>query len=151
MTGSREEITVQSGITDLLILKTTQSGFEGYDVRDKFTTLPETKDRIFATQLRATWFYTRQPAAYSQTNARILESMLEIFATTYSPSVQVTLFQMGEAALKAVPEISKINLAMPNKHCLLINLAPFGLENHNELFLPTDDPHGQIEGTITRD
>jgi urate oxidase len=148
--SSRQETTIQSGINDLLILKTTQSGFEGYDLQDKFTTLPETKDRIFATQLRGTWVYARKPESYSQSNTRILEAMLEVFASTYSPSVQATLFQMGEAALEAVPEISKITLALPNKHCLLINLAPFGLENHNELFLPTDEPHGQIEGTITR-
>ena len=76
--------------------------------------------------------------------------MLVVFAKKLSPSVQVTLFQMGEAALKAVPEISKIHIAMPNKHCLLINLKPFGLENKNELFVPTDEPHGQIEGTISR-
>jgi urate oxidase len=149
--ATRKETTVQSGIDDLLILKTTESGFEGYDKSDKYTTLPETKDRVFATQLRATWFYGRQPSGYSQTNAQILDSMLEVFAATYSPSVQVTLFQMGEAALKAAPEISKITLAMPNKHCLLINLSPFGLENRNELFVPTDEPHGQIEGTISRD
>jgi len=148
---SRQETTIQSGINDLLILKTTQSGFEGYDVRDKFTTLAETKDRIFATQLRAAWFYVGQPSSYVRTNERILEAMLEIFASTYSPSVQATLFQMGEAALHAAPEISKVTLAMPNKHCLPINLAPFGLENRNELFLPTDEPHGQIEGTVTRD
>jgi urate oxidase len=151
VTCSRKETNVQSGIDDLLILKTTQSGFEGYDVKDKLTTLPETKDRIFATQLRAVWFHARQPSSYARANARILDAMLEVFASTYSPSVQVTLFQMGEAALKAAPEISKITLAMPNKHCLLINLAPFGIENRNELFLPTDDPHGQIEGTVTRD
>jgi urate oxidase len=148
---SRDETTVQSGIDDLLILKTTASGFEGYDLQDKYTTLPETKDRVFATQLRATWFYSKPPSNYSQTNTRILDAMLEQFATTYSPSVQVTLYQMGEAALKAAPEISKITLAMPNKHCLLVNLSPFGMENRNELFVPTDEPHGQIEGTITRD
>jgi len=151
VTCSRQETIIQSGVSDLLILKTTESGFEGYDVRDKFTTLPETKDRIFATQLRATWLFLRQPSSYVQTNARILEAMLEVFASTYSPSVQTTLFQMGEAALKAAPDISKITLAMPNKHCLLINLVPFGVKNSNELFLPTDEPHGQIEGTITRD
>jgi urate oxidase len=151
VTCSRKETTVQSGVNDLLILKTTQSGFEGYDVRDKLTTLRGTKDRIFATQLRAAWFYARQPASHARTNGRILEAMLKVFATTYSPSVQATLFQMGEAALKAAPEISKITLAMPNKHCLLIDLSRFGLENRNELFLPTDEPHGQIEGTITRD
>jgi urate oxidase len=151
VTCSRRETTVQSGINDLLILKTTQSGFEGYDVRDKFTTLSETSDRIFATQLRAVWLHARPPSSYAQANARIVEAMLEVFASTYSPSVQATLFQMGEAALQAAPGISKITLTMPNKHCLLINLAPFGVENRNELFQPTDEPHGQIEGTITRD
>jgi urate oxidase len=58
---------------------------------------------------------------------------------------------MGEAALAASPEISKIDLAMPNKHCLLINLAPFGLENKNELFVPTDEPHGDIQASVMRD
>jgi urate oxidase len=141
--------TVQSGIEDLLILKSTQSGFEGF-VKDKYTTLPETRERIFATELKASWFYLSKPASHSETNARILEAMLGVFAGTYSPSVQVTLFQMGQAALQAAPEVEKINLAMPNKHCLLANLAPFGLENKNELFIPTDEPHGQIEGTVGR-
>ncbi len=147
--SSRDGRKVESGIEDLLVLKTTESGFENF-VTDKFTTLPPTKDRIFATKLKATWLFDKAPARYSATNAKILEAMLEVFATTYSPSVQVTLFQMGEAALKAAPEVSRVNLAMPNKHCLLINLAPFGIENRNELFVPTDEPHGQIEGTVSR-
>jgi urate oxidase len=146
---SRSGSNVESGIEELLILKTTGSGFEGY-AKDKFTTLAETNDRIFATQLKATWAYAKQPASYSRTNGSILEVMLSVFAANYSHSVQTTLFQMGEAALKAAPEISKVSLAMPNKHCLLINLCPFGVENRNELFVPTDEPHGQIEGTVIR-
>lgn len=146
---TRETTTVESGIEELLILKTTASGFEHF-VRDKFTTLPETADRLFATKLKATWTYRRKPKAYSVANRKILDSMLRVFADNYSPSVQTTLFEMGEAALKAVAEISKITIAMPNKHCLLINLSPFGLENKNEVFVPTDEPHGQIEGTIAR-
>jgi len=130
-------------------LKTTGSGFENF-LRDEFTTLPETSDRIFATKLKATWTYTKKPKSYSATNGKILAAMLATFAKNFSPSVQVTLFQMGEAALKTAPQIEKVHLAMPNKHCLLINLAPFGLENKNELFVPTDEPHGQIEGTVSR-
>jgi urate oxidase len=147
--GKRVEIVVESGIEDLLILKSTGSGFEKF-LRDKFTTLPETNDRILAARLKAVWTYARTPKNFSATNARILDAMLQVFADHYSPSVQVTLFQMGEAALAAAPEISKIHLTMPNQHCLLINLAPFGLENKNELFVPTDEPHGQIEGTVSR-
>ncbi len=145
----RIETTVESGIEDLLILKSTGSGFEKF-LRDEFTTLPETADRIFATKLKATWTFSRNPKSFAVTNAGILDAMLAVFAENYSPSVQVTLFEMGGAALKVAPEISKIHLAMPNKHCLPINLAPFGLENKNELFVPTDEPHGQIEGTIER-
>ncbi len=147
--ATRKKTVVESGIEDLLIMKTTASGFENF-LRDAFTTLPETGDRIFATKLKAVWIYSRKPKSYSATNAKILEAMLMVFAKNYSPSVQATLFQMGGAALKAAREISRIHIAMPNKHCLLINLAPFGLENKNELFVPTDEPYGRIEGTVTR-
>ena len=144
-----KESQVTSGIEDLLILKSTGTGFAGF-AKDKFTTLPETNDRILATKLRARWTYVQKPKSYSTTNAAILEAMLDIFATQYSASVQATLYQMGEAALKTAPEISKITLTMPNQHCLLINLMPFGIQNQNELFVPTTEPHGLIEGTVER-
>jgi urate oxidase len=146
---TREQTAVESGIEDLLIMKTAASGFENF-LRDEFTTLPETGDRIFATKLKAVWLYSRKPKSYSATNTKILDVMLAVFAKNYSVSVQATIFQMGEAALKIAPEISKISIAMPNKHCLLINLSPFGLKNQNELFVPTEEPHGQIEATISR-
>ncbi|MEY2496756.1 MAG: urate oxidase [Verrucomicrobiota bacterium] len=142
--------TIESGIRDLLILKSTGSGFENYP-KDEFTTLPETADRVLATSFRASWTFKDRPDDYTQANEAILNAMRKIFAKNYSPSAQTTLFQMGEAALEVCPEISKLDLAMPNKHCLLINLTPFGLENKNEVFVPTDEPHGQIEATITRD
>jgi urate oxidase len=147
--ATRAKTEVESGIEELFILKSTASGFENF-LRDEFTTLPETGDRICATKLKATWTFEKKPKSYAATNGKILDAMLATFAKNFSPSVQVTLFQMGEAALKVAKEISKIHLAMPNKHCLLINLKPFGLENKNELFMPTDEPHGQIEGTVAR-
>jgi len=142
---------IESGIEDLLILKSTQSGFADFP-RCEFTTLRETDDRIFATALSATWTWSpeMEPADFAQANSAILEAMLGPFALNYSPSVQTTLFQMGEAALAACAEIARIHSAMPNKHCLLLDLAPFGLENRNEVFIPTDEPHGQIEATIAR-
>ena len=147
--STRGGTTVESGIEDLLVLKSSASGFEDF-LRDKFTTLPETGDRVFATKLKAVWTFDTKPVSYATTNQNILDAMLKTFAENFSPSVQVTLFQMGEAALLAAPEVKKIHLVMPNQHCLLINLSPFGLENKNELFIPTDEPHGQIEGTIER-
>src|SRR6266404_6959363 len=142
--------TIRSGVRDLVILKSTGSGFENYP-KDEFTTLPETADRILATSFSATWSFDNLPADCEKANAAMLNAMLRIFANSYSPSAQTTLFQMGEAALSACAEISKLDLAMPNKHCLLINLAPFGLENQNEVFGPTDEPHGDIRATVMRD
>jgi urate oxidase len=147
---TNESQTVRSGIRDLLILKSTGSGFENYP-KDEFTTLPETADRILATSLSATWNFAKAPTDYSAANESILAAMLKIFANNYSPSAQTTLFQMGEAALVASGEVSQIDLAMPNKHYLTINLSPFGIENKNEVFVPTEEPHGQIEASVVRD
>lgn len=142
--------TIESGVRDLVILKSTGSGWEGYP-RDEFTTLPETNDRILATSLDATWTWSSAPADYNAANESILGAMLAVFANNYSPSAQASVFQMGSAALQACSEILRIDIAMPNKHYLLANLQPFGMENHNELFVPIDEPHGQIEGTVVRD
>ncbi len=147
---TREQDEVRSGIRDLLILKSTGSGWEGYP-KDEFTTLPETNDRILATSFDGTWTWSGEPADYRQANTAILEAMLAVFANDYSPSAQASVFAMGSAALAACEQISRVDLVMPNKHCLLINLKPFGLENQNEVFVPTDEPHGQIEGSVTRD
>jgi urate oxidase len=146
----RTSQSVQSGIRDLLILKSTESGFENYP-KDEFTTLRETADRILATSFSAIWTFQELPGNFRDTNEAIMAAMLKVFAGNYSPSAQTTLFQMGEAALAACPQIGHIDLAMPNKHCLLIDLSPFGLENKNEVFVPIDEPHGQIEASITRD
>jgi urate oxidase len=135
-----------SGVRDLVILKTSGSAWEGF-WRDELTTLPETKDRLLATSLTSSWLYGTAPASYAAANARIIEAML---ASRFSPSVQATLYHMGEAALKACSEISRISLTMPNLHYLLIDLRPFDRANNNELFVPTDAPQGWIEASVVR-
>lgn len=146
---SASEQRLQSGVCDYVILKSTGSGFERYP-KCEFTTLPETRDRILATSMCARWTWSGAPANYAVANAAILQAMLVPFAENYSPSVQATIWEMGGAALKACAEISQITVAMPNLHCLRIDLAPFERENRNEVFVPTDEPHGQIEATIAR-
>lgn len=152
--ATRDSTVLTAGFTDLLILKTTESGFVGYPKCD-FTTLPETSDRILATSASAEWTFGAVPDGYDFEAARgaIMQALLAVFLAEYSPSVQRTLFQMGEAALAAVPEITGITLKLPNKHYLPVDLTrlSLGLPPQNELFLPTDEPHGQIEATITRD
>ncbi len=96
------------------------------------------------------WKWSGKPASYPATNKKILDTVLEVFSTTYSMSVQDSLYRMGEAALAAVPEISEISMACPNIHFILMNLSAFGMDNNNDVFLPTDEPHGQIECTVGR-
>ena len=147
--ATRSGTTTESGLSAFTFMKSTQSGWENY-IKDEYTTIPETHDRMAATAMDASWRWNAPPEDYDATNAKILATLLDIFATTYSCSVQDSLYRMGMAALEAVPEISDISMACPNKHYLLLNLAPFGMDNNNQVFVATDEPHGQIECTVGR-
>ena len=138
-----------SGIDGFTFMKSTQSGWENY-IKDPYTTIPATADRMCATSMVASWKWSGKASSYPETNAKILDTVLEVFSTTYSMSVQDSLYRMGEAALAAVPEISEISMACPNMHFIPMNLSAFGLDNNNDVFLPTDEPHGQIECTVGR-
>ena len=140
---------IHSGLDNLTILKTAKSAFAGY-IKDSLTTLKETQDRLFGTALRAQWHYRTDDIDYEATRHAIRETMLRSFANHDSKSVQQTLYAMGEAALNAAPQIDEISLTMPNKHCLLVDLTPFHQDNPNEIFVPTDEPHGTIEATLRR-
>jgi urate oxidase len=147
--ATRSSITTESGLSAFTFMKSTQSGWERY-IQDRFTTLPETHDRIAATAMDASWRWKAEPPDYAAANAKVLDELLKVFVTTYSASVQDSLYRMGTAALEAVPEIADISMACPNKHYLLLDLSPFGLDNDNQVFVATDEPHGQIECTVGR-
>ena len=140
---------VEAGISDMTILKSGNSGFEGF-LKDRFTTLPEVRDRIFATVVEARWSYSAADLDFDRSFDRARQALLETFAVHESASVQHTLSAMGEAVLAAIPEIASIRLSLPNKHHLLVDLSRFGMENANEVFIATDEPYGLIEATIRR-
>jgi len=140
---------VKSGIKDLLILKTTDSAFTGY-IKEAYTVLKETNDRILATNCETEWEYNDANIDYSASFKEIRETLLETFAFHKSLSVQQTLYAMGEAVLKAYDKVKEISLAMPNKHHIPFNLEPFGMDNKNEIFMATDEPFGYITGTVVR-
>ncbi len=149
VTKSRAVTTVEGGIEDLLVLKTTGSGFAGY-IKDRFTTLAETNDRIFSTLVTARWRHANPGADYGVLWREIRRIVLETFAEHESPSVQQTLYLTGKLVLETFDAIAEIRFSLPNKHCLLVNLQPFGMENDNEIFVPTDEPYGLIEATVQR-
>jgi len=146
--------TVDSGLADLVVLKSTGSEFTGF-LKDEFTTLPEAHDRVLATSLTASWRWSDTAleggvewnAAYGE----IRSTLLELFATTYSRALQETLWAMGRAVLERQPGVAEISFTAPNKHHHLVDLSPFGIANDGEVFIAADRPYGLIEATVVRD
>jgi urate oxidase len=136
---------IVSGLSDLVVLKTTDSEFHGFP-RDRYTTLDETTDRVLATAVSARW---RHAGDASFPDAR--GALVETFAAHHSLSLQQTLYAMGSALLSACPSAHEVRLSMPNQHHFAVDLSPFGLENPNEVFHAADRPYGLIEGAVVRD
>lgn len=147
--GDGQNFTVESGIDELFILKTTQSGWAGFH-RDAFTTLPETTDRILATTVTARWTYREDAPDYDAVWARVYGTLLEVFPDHYSHSMQHTLYRLGEAVLTRCPEIERIHFSFPNRHHIPYDLGRFGLENPGVIFHADAEPYGVIEGWVER-
>jgi urate oxidase len=149
-----QSVWVVSGFCDLVVLKSTGSEFKGF-LKDEYTTLQETDDRIMATSLTARWRYDGTAASrdldWNAAYEDIKTIMLAAFATTYSRALQETLYVMGQNVLEAHPEVAEVKFSAPNKHHFLVDLAPFGLANEGEVFIAADRPYGLIEATLSRD
>lgn len=143
------EFSIHSGFKNLVVMKTADSGFEDYIV-DELTTLKPTSDRLFCTAVTAEWRYSIATLGFDAMRSALREAMLKTFANHKSKSVQETLYAMGKSALERVAEADQIDLVMPNKHCLLVDLARFGQDNPNQIFVPTDEPAGHIEARVIR-
>jgi urate oxidase len=149
VTRDRKAARVESGLDGLRILKSAHSGFSGFK-RDRFTTLAETEDRIFATAVTAWWAYGSSEVSFATARESVRRTLLETFAEHRSASVQHTLYAMGEAVLAEVADVDEVRLRLPNKHHILVDLSRFGLENRNEVFVATEEPYGLIEATVRR-
>jgi urate oxidase len=150
VTVTAEHEQVVSGVTGLTLLNSTASEFHGYP-KDRYTTLPETRDRILATAVDARWRHLPGKVDWQESFTAAVDALTQAFVNTYSASLQQTLFSMGSRVLETRPEIAEIRLALPNKHHYLVDLSPFELANDNEVFIAGDRPYGLIEGTVTRD
>ena len=117
--------------------KLPNSAFKDF-VTDRYRTLKDTDDRIFATSVTANWNYTNTNIDFTTTHDKIRTAMLDVFATNMSYAVQQTMFEMGKAALDACPQISKIDLTCPNKHRIPFNLQLFTLKTTKSSSGPTN-------------
>ena len=142
-------VVVEAGVEDLVVMKTTRSAFKGYP-RDRYTTLPETDDRLMATKLTAIWRYGSPDIDDDATFEAVRSTLLEVFADHDSASVQASIWIMGRAILERHEEVAEVRIVLPNLHHWLVDMSPFGLENDREIFTPTTEPHGLIEATVRR-
>ncbi|MFC5184796.1 factor-independent urate hydroxylase [Actinomadura harenae] len=148
--GTGGEESVVSGLKDLVVLNSTGSEFHGF-IKDAYTTLAETDDRILATAVTARWRHRTVGSDWAASYTRARKGLLDAFAGTHSLSLQQTLYAMGRRVLTDGPELCEVRLVMPNKHHFAVDLSPFGLDNPNEVFFAADRPYGLIEGTVMDD
>lgn len=158
----RDGITIKSGIEDLTVLKSTGSAFHGF-VRDEFTTLAETWDRILSTDVGCGWTWNKFPglAAVRDGVGRFDKAWqdarnitMKTFAEDESASVQNTMYKMCELLLQAAPETQFVNYSLPNKHYFEIDLSWHkGLKNTGkdaEVYAPQSSPNGLIKCEVSR-
>jgi urate oxidase len=147
--ATRGESTIEAGVEDLIVMKTTRSAFAGFP-RDQYTTLAETDDRVMATRLTAIWRYGSPDLDFDDVFTAVRTSLLEVFADHDSPSVQTSIWIMARSILERHEEVEEVRMVLPNLHHWLVDLRPFGLSNDGEVYTPTTEPHGLIEATVRR-
>ena len=140
---------MEAGVEDLIVMKTRRSAFSGFP-RDRYTTLPETDDRLMATKVTAIWRYGSPDLDFDAAFVAVRATLLEVFADHDSPSVQTSIWIMARAILERHDEVEEVRMVLPNLHHWLVDLSPFGLENDREIYTPTTEPHGLIEATVRR-
>jgi urate oxidase len=147
-TASSDGVVVESGVEDLVVMKTAQSAFSGFP-RDEWTTLPETRDRILATKVSAAWRHLADPADWDARQQTVVDALLSSFAGHFSESVQQTIWICANAMLEADPGIDDVAMRMPNLHHWIIDMTPFG-QRSGDIFVATEQPYGLIEATVRR-
>jgi urate oxidase len=150
VSGTRNSVAIESGIQDLILVKTAGAGFEGYR-RDPFTTLQASSDQVLATSVNARWLYADTEITFGTYWHGIRETILETFIEHESRSLQHTAYVMGEAVLERYHDILEINLSLPNRGWVQAELSKLGLENENDVFVPRDEPHETIQARVKRD
>jgi len=150
---TKVDATVEAGIEDLTVMKTTKSAFTGFD-RDRYTTLPEVDDRLMATKVTTLWRYGETAAEpgfdFDAAFERARSTLLTVLAEHFSPSVQASIWIMATAMLDAEPAMDWVRMVLPNLHHWTVNLEPFELDNPGVVFTPTSEPHGLIDATVRR-
>lgn len=159
---SRKGLDIRSGVSELLVLKSTGSEFHHF-VRDDFTQLPDVYDRILSTSVDAGWKWNtfssldevkQNVDKFDETWTKAREITFRLFALEESPSVQNTMYKMCVEILAAQALVDAVDYSLPNKHYFEIDLSwHHGLKNTGkdaEVYAPQSDPNGLIKCTVAR-
>ncbi|XP_006120349.2 uricase-like [Pelodiscus sinensis] len=144
-----------SGIKDLKLKKTGLSGFEGFH-RDKYTTLPETTDRVLSAELFCKWCYDEcQDIDFDCIWDIVHQSVLEAFAGPpecgeYSPSYQKTVNDIQMLVLARVPQLKEVEIILNNIHYYDSDLKKLGLSSEKEVMIPVETPYGSCTCILRR-
>lgn len=149
VTVTRDSMTVDAGVEDLVVMKTSKSAFVGFP-REGYTSLADTDDRIMATKVTCSWRYAAGSHDWDAGFVRVTTMFRDAFAAHFSPSVQASIWLIGKAILEAEPTLDEISMTLPNLHHWQYDIGQFGLPNDFEVFVATEEPHGLIEATIRR-
>jgi len=155
-------IEIRSGISGLLVLKSTGSQFHSH-IKDDYTILPDVYDRILSTSVDAGWKWKTvlgvdevkaEASKFDKAWTAAREITMKTFAEDDSASVQNTMYKMCEQILEVDSSIEAVDYSLPNKHYFEIDLSwHHGLKNTGkdaEVYAPQSDPNGLIKCTVAR-
>ena len=155
-------IQMSAGFKEVRVMKTAQSGFEGF-IEDQYTTLKPTRGRVMATEMYCEYRFDAkiniESTPFNEIADGVKSMTFDLFAGpadtgVYSASVQQTVHKIGIAVLKRFPEIQSIKFLLPNIHFYEVEFDKFrdtgGLTNIGEVFLTYDGARGMIEAEIVR-
>ena len=136
-----------AGIRGFKLLRLGGSAFEGF-VRDRYTTLPDIKNRPVHMWLDLEWRYADTEAAFgdNSVNAQARTIVKEVFSSFASGSIQQVIYKMGTRLLEKIPSLSEVHLEANNRTWMAIQ------EKGDELGVYADPapPYGCLGLRLTR-
>ncbi|EER40231.1 uricase [Histoplasma capsulatum var. duboisii H88] len=144
ITSLPSTISLTSSISGLSVLKSTNSQFHNF-IRDEYTTLPETWDRVLSTNVDANW--TWQPFTS-------VDAVKRAVPPDNSASVQNSMYKMAEQILAVQPLLETVEYSLPNNHYFELDLSWHkGIKNtgkNAEVYVPQSGPNGLIKCKVGR-
>lgn len=146
---SRDGTSIASGLREVELMRTAGADFSGF-ARVTYSAPDPPVHALLRVSLTARWDWAAAPGDYAAANSRARDALLAAFAAGGAPSVPATAHRMAAAALERVPEAARVHVALSRRACRLADLAPLGLDNPGEVYVPAADAHGLAEVTLER-